>query len=40
VPAPEEDRDVAGLDRDVLEMTLDAIGDFAAHELPEMGVST
>jgi alkylation response protein AidB-like acyl-CoA dehydrogenase len=26
---------VAGLDRDVLEMTLDAIGDFAARELPE-----
>jgi alkylation response protein AidB-like acyl-CoA dehydrogenase len=26
---------VPGLDRDVLEMTLEAIGDFAAHELPE-----
>ena len=26
---------MAGLDRDMLEMTLDAIGDFAAHELPE-----
>ena len=35
VTHPEEDRDVAGLDRDMLEMTLDAIGDFAAHELPE-----
>jgi alkylation response protein AidB-like acyl-CoA dehydrogenase len=26
---------VAGLDRELLEMTLDAVGDFAAHELPE-----
>jgi alkylation response protein AidB-like acyl-CoA dehydrogenase len=26
---------VAGLDQDTLEMTLDAIADFAAHELPE-----
>ncbi len=26
---------MAGLDREMLEMTLDAIGDFAAHELPE-----
>ena len=26
---------MAGLDRDMLEMTLDAIGDFAARELPE-----
>jgi len=26
---------VAGLDRDTLEMTLDAIAEFAAHELPE-----
>jgi alkylation response protein AidB-like acyl-CoA dehydrogenase len=26
---------VAGLDPDTLQMTLDAIGDFAAHELPE-----
>jgi alkylation response protein AidB-like acyl-CoA dehydrogenase len=26
---------VAGLDQDILDMTLDAIADFAAHELPE-----
>jgi acyl-CoA dehydrogenase len=34
-PVPEEDRDVAGLDRELLDMTLDAIGEFAARELPE-----